>query len=252
MRAVTGPADYCVETEELRKTYGGRANGVRALHAVSIAIPRATFTAIMGPSGCGKSTFLHCVAGLVRPSAGRVRLAGRDIGGLSESQLTRLRREQVGFVFQSFNLIASLTVRQNITLPLRLAGRRPDQAWLREVIEQVGLADRSRHRPAQLSGGEQQRAAIARALVTRPAVVFADEPTGALDGASGAAVLGLMRGAVDRIGQSVVMVTHDAVAASYADTVLIMADGRLVDHLAQPSPAQITDRMSKLRPVGFR
>ncbi len=248
MRAVTGPADYCVETEQLSKTYGGRANGVRALHAVSIAIPRATFTAVMGPSGSGKSTFLHCVAGLVRPSAGRVRLAGRDIGGLSESQLTRLRREQVGFVFQSFNLIGSLSVRQNITLPLRLAGRRPDQAWLREVIEQVGLADRSRHRPAQLSGGEQQRAAIARALVTRPAVVFADEPTGALDGASGTAVLCLLRGAVDRIGQSVVMVTHDAVAASYADTVLIMADGRLVDHLPQPSPAQIIDRVSKLRP----
>ncbi len=247
-RAAATPSAYCVELTDVHKSYGARAHAVHALRGVSVAIPRASFTAVMGPSGSGKSTFLHCAAGLDRPTSGSVRLAGEEIGTLSEPRLTELRRERVGFVFQSFNLVGSLTVSQNVTLPLRLAGRRPDRAWLGQVIQWVGLADRVRHRPAQLSGGQQQRVAIARALVTRPAVLFADEPTGALDSETGADVLQLLRAAVDRAGQSVVMVTHDAVAASYADAVLFLADGQLVDRLNRPTHQQIVARMAALRP----
>src|SRR4051812_16791312 len=200
----------------------------------------------MGPSGSGKSTFLQCAAGLDRPTSGSVQLGGVELAGLSEDALTRLRRDTVGFVFQSFNLVPSLTAAQNITLPLRLAKRKPDGAWLTEVVERVGLVARVGHKPGQLSGGQQQRVAIARALVARPQVIFADEPTGALDTRTGRDILALLREAVDDLGQSVAMVTHDAVAASYADTVVFLADGRVVDTMAAPSPERVAERMTHL------
>jgi putative ABC transport system ATP-binding protein len=200
----------------------------------------------MGPSGSGKSTFLHCAAGLDRPTSGSVRLAGIDLATLDEDALSRLRRERIGFVFQSFNLIPSLTARQNVALPLRLAGHKPARGRVDEVLELVGLGGRVRHRPAELSGGQQQRVAIARALIARPAVIFADEPTGALDTRTARDVLGLLREAVDELGQTVVMVTHDPVAAASADTVLFLADGRLVDTLAAPTAERVAARMTRL------
>jgi len=201
---------------------------------------------MMGPSGSGKSTFLQCAAGLDRPTSGSIYLGDVDLAGLSEDALSRLRRETVGFVFQSFNLVPSLTAAQNITLPLRLAKRRPDEEWLREVIERVGLAKRVKHRPGELSGGQQQRVAIARALVTHPRVIFADEPTGALDTQTSKDILRLLREAVDGLGQTVAMVTHDPIAASYADTVVFLADGAVVDMMSAPSPERVAERMTHL------
>ncbi|WP_079197841.1 ABC transporter ATP-binding protein [Streptomyces sp. CB03911] len=238
--------EAAVSLSEVTKVYGRGAGTVHALRGVSVDIPRGSFTAVMGPSGSGKSTFLHCAAGLDRPTGGTVTLGGSELTGLDETRLTRLRRDRIGFVFQAFNLMPSLTVLQNITLPLRLAGRRPDRAWLAEIVERVGLADRTGHRPAELSGGQQQRVAVARALVTRPEVVFGDEPTGALDTVTAKEVLGLLRQTVDELGQTVVMVTHDPVAASYADTVLFLADGALADALTAPTAELVADRMSRL------
>jgi putative ABC transport system ATP-binding protein len=227
-----------VELNGVTKTYGAGARRVAALDRFDITFPAATFTAVMGPSGSGKSTLLHCAAGLDRASSGEVVIDGTPINGLSERALTKLRRARVGFVFQSFNLIAALTAAQNVALPLRLAGRRPPAGEVTTMLTEVGLADRADHRPAELSGGQQQRVAIARALVTRPAVLFADEPTGALDAASGREVLRLLRESVDRHDQTIVMVTHDPFAAAHADRVLFLADGRVVDELHRPSAAQ--------------
>jgi putative ABC transport system ATP-binding protein len=235
-----------VRLDAVSKVYGRGHNAVFALREVSIGIPRGSFTAVMGPSGSGKSTFLHCAAGLDQPSSGSVRLGGTELSGMNETELTELRRKRIGFVFQAFNLISSLTVTENITLPLRLAGVRVDRSWLDEIVNRVGLAGRTGHLPGELSGGQQQRVAIARALVTRPEVVFGDEPTGALDTMTARDVLTLLREVVTTMRQTVVMVTHDPVAASYADTVLLLADGDIVDAMAAPSVEKIADRMTRL------
>ncbi|MFI7131643.1 ABC transporter ATP-binding protein [Nonomuraea sp. NPDC050153] len=222
------------------------AHGVTALDDVSIGFGAGTFTAVMGPSGSGKSTLLQCAAGLDRPSSGRVLVDGRDLATLGDRKLTLLRRDRIGFVFQSFNLLPSLTAAQNVALPLRLAGRRPDAQQVRQSLAAVGLAERVNHRPAEMSGGQQQRVAIARALVTRPAVLFADEPTGALDAGTSREVLRLMRNLVDRQAQTIIMVTHDPVAASYADRVVFLADGRVYGELRDPSAEQVATRMLQL------
>jgi putative ABC transport system ATP-binding protein len=236
-----------VRMNAVSKVYGRGKSGVAALREVTTGIPAGSFTAVMGPSGSGKSTFLHCAAGLDRPTSGSVFLGGSDLSAMKETRLTELRRQRIGFVFQAFNLVSSLTVTQNITLPLRLAGARVDAAWLEEIVGRVGLTGRTRHRPAELSGGQQQRVAIARALVTRPEVVFADEPTGALDTITGREVLTLLRETVDTMRQTVVMVTHDPIAAAYADRVLFLADGRLADAVTAPTADLVTDRMARLR-----
>ncbi|MGK5496619.1 ABC transporter ATP-binding protein [Streptomyces sp. URMC 125] len=230
----------------MRKTYGKGAGAVHALRDLSLAFARGSFTAVMGPSGAGKSTFLHCAVGLDRPDAGTVVLGGTDLASLSETDLTILRRERVGFVFQAYNLMSALTVADNITLPLMLADRGPDPQWLDRVVGRVGLADRLDHRPAQLSGGQQQRVAIARALAARPEVVFADEPTGALDTRTARQVLQLLRDIVDGTGQTMVMVTHDPVAASYAHRVVFLADGRYAEETTQPTPERVAERMTRL------
>ncbi|WP_327678863.1 ABC transporter ATP-binding protein [Kitasatospora sp. NBC_00458] len=235
-----------ISLEAVSKVYGKGRGAVAALREVTVRLPKGGFTAVMGPSGSGKSTFLHCAAGLDRPSSGTVRLGDTDLSRLSETKLTELRRERAGFVFQSFNLISSLTVEQNITLPLRLAGRRADGARLAELVGRVGLQERTGHRPGQLSGGQQQRVAIARALVSDPEVLFADEPTGALDTMTAREVLTLLRQTVDELGQTIVMVTHDPVAASYADEVLFLADGRVADTMSGPTAAKVADRMIRL------
>jgi putative ABC transport system ATP-binding protein len=235
-----------VELRGVRRQYGRGAGSVHALAGVDLALPRGTFTAVMGPSGSGKSTFLQCAAGLDRPTAGSVRLGGTKITGMSENELTELRRSRVGFVFQAFNLLPSLTVEQNVLLPMRLAGQRQDHRLAAEVLARVGLADTARRRPAELSGGQQQRVAVARALVTRPDVVFADEPTGALDTGTAAEVLGLLRHAVDTLGATVVMVTHDPVAAAWADRVLFLADGAFADGLDGGSAERVAARMAAL------
>lgn len=240
-----GNADV-VRLTDVTKLYGQGDAGVTALREVSLGFSGGSFTAVMGPSGSGKSTMLHCAAGLDRPSSGSVELGGCELAQLDEDQLSCLRRDRVGFVFQSFNLVPSLSAAENIVLPLRLARRRPDKAWLREVTERVGLTERLRHKPGELSGGQRQRVAIARALVTRPDVVFADEPTGALDLSSGTDVLRLLREAVDALDQTVVMVTHDPVAAAYADAVVFLADGVVVDTLRTPSPERVAARMTRL------
>jgi putative ABC transport system ATP-binding protein len=234
------------EGRDLVVVFGDGPTAVTALDHVSTTFPTGRLTAIMGPSGSGKSTLLHVLAGLDRPTSGEVRIGGVDVSGWSEKKLTRLRRERIGFVFQAFNLLPMLTAAENITLPLDLAGRSVDQPWFDEVVDAVGLRERLGHRPAELSGGQQQRVAVARALVTRPAVVFADEPTGNLDSRSGAEVLGFLRRSVDELGQSVVMVTHDATAAGFADRVLFLADGRVVDQLDAPTAAAVLDRMKGL------
>jgi putative ABC transport system ATP-binding protein len=228
---VAEPVAEPVEFWSVRRVYGSGRQAVTALDYLTVGFTQGTFTAVMGPSGSGKSTLLHCAAGLDRPDEGRVVLAGTDLSALSETALTRLRRDRIGFVFQSFNLVSALTASQNVALPLRLAGRRPSAAAIQAALAEVGLANRGDHRPGELSGGEQQRVAIARALVTRPDVLFADEPTGALDTRSSREVLGLFRQAVDRHQQTVIMVTHDPVAAAYADRVLFLSDGALVDEL---------------------
>ncbi|MFI8858992.1 ABC transporter ATP-binding protein [Streptomyces prasinus] len=238
-------ADVAVSLEHVRRTYGGD-QPVVALDDVDVRFLRGTATAVMGPSGSGKSTLLHCAAGLDRPDAGTVRIGATDLAAMSEKRLTELRRSRVGFVFQAFNLVGALNVEQNILLPSRLSGERPDPAWVAEVVGRVGLGDRLRHRPAQLSGGQQQRVAIARALVTRPEVIFCDEPTGALDTRTAAEVLSLLRAAVDQAGQTVVMVTHDPVAASYADRVVVLADGRIVRDMPQPGAERIAEHLAHL------
>ncbi|MEU4559474.1 ABC transporter ATP-binding protein [Actinoplanes sp. NPDC023936] len=229
-----------VELTGVTKAYPG---GARALDGVSVAFDAGSFAAVMGPSGSGKSTLLHCAAGLDRPDAGRVRLAGEDIGALREPRLTKARRRRAGFVFQSYNLMDSLSVWDNVLLPQRLSGARPDRAWARDVLRRVGLSGRERDRPAQLSGGQRQRVALARALAARPEIVFADEPTGALDLSAGREILALLREAVDDLGTTVVMVTHDPVAAGWADRVVFLADGRVVADLADPTPEKAAARM---------
>jgi putative ABC transport system ATP-binding protein len=229
------------------KVYGrSEATRVDALAGVTLDIQRGRYTAIMGPSGSGKSTLLHCLAGLDRVSSGQVWIGDSRVDTLGDRGLTRLRREKVGFVFQLFNLLPTLTAGENITLPLAIGGRTPDRAWLELVIQTVGLGDRLEHQPAQLSGGEQQRVACARALVTQPAVVFADEPTGNLDSRSGAEVLGFLQRSVGEFGQTVVMVTHDPTAAAYADRVVFLVDGRIVGELADPTPERVLERMKHL------
>jgi putative ABC transport system ATP-binding protein len=235
-----------VSLSDLERVYGRRGAAVRAVAGVSMEFAPGTFTAVMGPSGSGKSTLLQCAAGLDRPTAGIVRIGGQDLGSLSETALTKLRRTRIGFVFQAFNLVSALTVRENVLLPMRLAGVRPDRHWVAEVLDRVGLADKARRRPSQLSGGQQQRVAIARALACRPEVIFADEPTGALDSGTAAEVLALLRSAVDRDGQTVVMVTHDPVAASYADRVVFLADGRIVADGPAEDAAGIAARLTGL------
>ncbi len=228
------------------KTYGDGETAVRALDDVSVSLEAGQFTAIMGPSGSGKSTLLHVLAGLDRPSTGEIYLGDTEITSLNDRRLTLLRRDQIGFVFQSFNLLPTLTAAENIVLPIRIAGRKPDAPWVRSIVETVGLGERLDHKPAQLSGGQQQRVAAARALASRPQVVFADEPTGALDSKSGAELLGFLRDAVRDMGQTVVMVTHDPVAASYADRVLFLADGRIVDEMSDPTADAVFDYMKHL------
>jgi putative ABC transport system ATP-binding protein len=241
-----GNAPDAVRLLAVSKFYGKNGAEVVALDGVSIGFPRGTFTAVMGPSGSGKSTLLHCAAGLDRPSSGAVLLGGVDLSQLKDVDLTKLRRDRVGFVFQAFNLLPALDVLQNVTLPLRLAGRRADPRLVDTVINQVGLGDRRHHRPAELSGGQQQRVAIARALVTRPDVIFADEPTGALDTRAARGVLGLLREATSVAGQTIVMVTHDPVAASYGDRVVFLADGRIVHELTAPTADEVAKRMTNL------
>jgi putative ABC transport system ATP-binding protein len=233
-----------VSLNDVTMHYGAESRRVTALDGITVDLRDGTFTAIMGPSGSGKSTLLHCAAGLDRPTAGEILIDGVRLGGLDETGLTVLRRERIGFVFQAFNLVSSLTAAQNVALPLRLAGRRYEPAAVTAALAQVGLADRVRHRPGELSGGEQQRVAIARAMVTRPAVLFADEPTGALDGRTSRQVLDLLRALVDDHGQTIAMVTHDPVAAAAADQVLLLADGRLVDRLDAGTPESIATRMA--------
>ncbi|MFF3110034.1 ABC transporter ATP-binding protein [Kitasatospora sp. NPDC057904] len=230
-------------TTGLTKVYGSGDTRVTALDGVSIGFREGEFTAIMGPSGCGKSTLMHCAAGLDTPTSGSVRIGTTELGPLDDRQLTRLRRDRIGFVFQAFNLLPTLTALENITLPLAIAGRRPDQRWLDRVVAMVGLAERLGHRPAQLSGGQQQRVAVARALAGQPAVVFADEPTGNLDSRAGTGVLGFLRDSVRELGRTVVMVTHDPVAAAFADRAVFLADGRLVDEMVRPTPDRVLDVM---------
>ncbi|MEU0688591.1 ABC transporter ATP-binding protein [Streptomyces uncialis] len=228
---------------DLSKVYGQGETKVVALDRVSIDFHQGQFTAIMGPSGSGKSTLMHCVAGLDSFSGGSVRIGDTELGTLKDKQLTQLRRDKIGFIFQAFNLLPTLTALENITLPMDIAGRKPDKLWLQSVIDMVGLRDRLGHRPTELSGGQQQRVAVARALASRPEIIFGDEPTGNLDSRSGAEVLGFLRNSVRELGQTVVMVTHDPVAASYADRVVFLADGRIVDQLLSPSADAVLDRM---------
>ncbi|WP_432969132.1 ABC transporter ATP-binding protein [Dactylosporangium sp. CA-233914] len=235
-----------VRVEALTRVYGDGPRAVTALAGIDAAFGRGTFTAVMGPSGSGKSTLLQTAAGLDRPTSGRVFVGDTELSRLSETRLTELRRDRIGFVFQAFNLIGALTVAENIELPLRLSRVKPDQAWIAHVVARVGLGERLHHRPAELSGGQQQRVAIARALATRPDVMFCDEPTGALDTTTAAEVLALLRAVVDEHGQTVVMVTHDPVAASYADRVVVLADGRIVRDLPQPGAARIGELLASL------
>jgi putative ABC transport system ATP-binding protein len=234
------------EAIDLVKVYGEGGTSVRALDGVSVEFPSAHYTAIMGPSGSGKSTLMHCMAGLDNATSGVARIGSQNLTDLNDDALTRLRRDRVGFVFQAFNLVPTLSASENITLPLDIAGRDVDEEWLSTIVDAVGLGDRLDHRPSQLSGGQQQRVACARALVTRPDIVFADEPTGNLDSRSGAEVLSLLRRSVDEYGQAVVMVTHDANAASYADRVVFLSDGHIVDEIVGPTAEAVADRMVHL------
>jgi putative ABC transport system ATP-binding protein len=243
---ITGVAAAAARAENLVKRYGSGPAAVTALDGVSIEIATGSFTAVMGPSGSGKSTLLHRLAGLDSATSGRAWVDGEEISVMPDRQLTRLRRDRIGFVFQAFNLLPVLSAAGNITLPLDIAGRDPDRDWLATVVDTVGLTDRLGHRPSELSGGQQQRVAIARALVSRPAIVFADEPTGNLDSRAGAEVLDLLRRCVAEFGRTVVMVTHDPVAASYSQRVVFLADGRVVGTLDQPTPQAVLDRMSAL------
>ena len=246
--SATEPADRSamVDIDDVVRVFGRGDGQVRALDGVTLSMQRGTFTAIMGPSGSGKSTLLQLAAGLDRPTQGRVHLGDLELGGLKERELARLRRERIGFIFQSFNLLGALTAEQNVALPSRLAGKRLRRSAVREVLDRVGLGERRGHRPAQLSGGQQQRVAIARALVGEPSVMFADEPTGALDTRSGRAVLALLRETIDETGGTLVMVTHDPSAAAWADRVVFMADGRLAGELHAPTAEQVAERLTGL------
>jgi len=241
--APTGAAARAIA---LTKTYGERDASVRALDDVSVEFERARFSAIMGPSGSGKSTLLHCMAGLDKPTSGQVLIGDVDLTTLSEKDLTLLRRKSVGFVFQAYNLVPTLTASENITLPLDIAGEEPDKAWFDEVVDTVGIRDRLSHRPAELSGGQQQRVAGARALVSRPEIVFADEPTGNLDSKASQEILTFLRSAVKDHGQTIVMVTHDASAASFADRIVFLGDGRVVDEMLEPTTERVLDRLKSL------
>ena len=240
-------AQVAASAHDLVKVYGENEAQVRALEGVTVDLMRGEFTAIMGPSGSGKSTLMHCLAALDTPTSGDAVVDGTSLAGLKDKALTTLRREKVGFVFQAFNLIPTLTAKENILLPLELAGTKVDQAWFDQVIDAVGLRPRLSHKPSEMSGGQQQRVACARALASRPTIVFADEPTGNLDSTSSAEVLGFLRRSVDEFGQTVVMVTHDPVAASYTDRVLFLADGRIVDELREPTRDQILEHMGSLQ-----
>ncbi|WP_026119032.1 ABC transporter ATP-binding protein [Nocardiopsis ganjiahuensis] len=230
---------------DVHRTYDTGAGKVHALRGISVELAKGSFTAVMGPSGSGKSTFLHCAAGLDRPTDGEVLLGGTSLAGMSQNALSRLRRERVGFVFQAYNLLSALSVQDNITMPLRLGGVPVDHEWADRVVRQVGIHDRLDHRPNELSGGQQQRVALARALITRPDLVLADEPTGALDSHTSTQVMELLRSTVHSMGQTVLMVTHDPVAASYAQTVLFLADGLIADSLDAPTPETVAARMSR-------
>jgi putative ABC transport system ATP-binding protein len=236
-------AVVAARADDARKIYGSGDTEVRALDGVTVDFATGQFAAIMGPSGSGKSTLMHCLAGLDELTSGSVWIEGINLTELKERDLTKLRRDRVGFVFQAFNLIPTLTAEENITLPLSLAGNDPDRAWFDEVVSTVGLGDRLTHRPSELSGGQQQRVAVARALASKPAIIFADEPTGNLDSRSSAEILGFMRRAVSEYGQTIVMVTHDPVAASYADRVLVLADGKLVHEMHDPTTDSVVDFM---------
>ena len=242
----TVSAGTAVRGVELSKKYGEGPAAVVALDAVDVSIETGRFTAIMGPSGSGKSTLLHLLAGLDRPSSGQIYLGETEISSLKDKQLTLLRRDQIGSIFQAFNLLPTLTAAENIELPIRIAGRKPDQYWIDTIVQTVGLTGRLGHRPSELSGGQQQRVAAARALASRPDVVFADEPTGALDSRAGAELLGFLRNAVRDFGQTVVMVTHDPSAAAYADRVVFLADGRIVDEMTEPTADRVLDYMKTL------
>ncbi|NGN62841.1 ABC transporter ATP-binding protein [Streptomyces sp. A7024] len=243
--SVADGAPFAARATGLTKAYGSGETAVIALDAVDVEIARGRFTAVMGPSGSGKSTLMHCLAGLDSVSAGQVWLGTTQITGLSERELTRLRRDRVGFMFQSFNLLPTLNALENITLPMDIAGRKADKEWLDRVIDTLGLGDRLTHRPAQLSGGQQQRVACARALASRPELIFADEPTGNLDSRSGLEVLSFLREAVDALGQTVVMVTHDPGAAAHSDLVLFLGDGRIVDEMPDPTAEAVLERMKR-------
>jgi len=238
-----GAATVAARAIDATKIYTTGDTEVRALDGITVEFERGRFTAIMGPSGSGKSTLMHCVAGLDSLTSGTVEIAGTDLTSLDDKALTRVRRDQVGFIFQAFNLIPTLTALENITLPMDLAGRKPDQAWLDSVIRTVNLGDRLKHRPSELSGGQQQRVAVARALAAQPEITFADEPTGNLDSRTGAEILGFMQRAVTELGQTIVMVTHDPIAASYASRVVFLADGRIVDEMRDPTAERVIDRM---------
>ncbi|MDQ1490166.1 MAG: putative transport system ATP-binding protein [Actinomycetota bacterium] len=239
-------ATYAAKAVKVSKIYGQGDAAVRALDSVSVGFPTGRFTAIMGPSGSGKSTLMHCLAGLDTVTSGNVYVGQTDLSTLDDKALTQLRRDQVGFIFQAYNLLPTLTALENITLPLDLAGRKPDQAWLDQVIDTVGLRPRLTHRPTELSGGQQQRVAVARALATRPKIVFADEPTGNLDSRAGAEVLGFLRQSVDDLAQTIVMVTHDPTAAGYADSAVFLADGHIVDEMEGPTAERVLDRLKTL------
>ena len=238
-----GPGDFAARAQRIEKVYGSGDARVIALDGVSLGIPRGRFTAIMGPSGSGKSTLMHCMAGLDSVDSGEVFIGDVELTRLKDKQLTRLRRDKVGFIFQAFNLVPTLTALENITLPMDIAGRKPDRAWLDQVIDTVGLRPRLKHRPNQLSGGQQQRVACARALASRPEIIFADEPTGNLDSRSGAEVLEFLRESVRAMGQTIVMVTHDPSAAAYADQVVFLSDGRIVDTMPEPTAERVLERM---------
>jgi putative ABC transport system ATP-binding protein len=246
-RSVSPPSVRTVaaRTVAATKVYGAGDTAVTALDAVTVEFEARQFTAIMGPSGSGKSTLMHCIAGLDWLTSGRAFIGETDLSTLGDRSLTRLRRDKVGFIFQAFNLVPTLTALENITLPMALAGRKPDRGWLDQVVGTVGLSDRLAHRPSELSGGQQQRVAVARALAGRPDIIFGDEPTGNLDSRTGAEILDFMRTAVHELGQTIVMVTHDPVAASYAQRVVFLADGRIVDEMASPTPERVLDRLTK-------
>jgi len=250
---VSATVDETVERTELAaravdvvKVFGEGPTAVRALDGVSVDFPSGRFTAIMGPSGSGKSTFMHCLAGLDKVTSGQVFIGDAELNSLSDKQLTLLRRKRVGFIFQAFNLLPTLTAAENIELPMALAGAKPDRSWVDRVIDAVGLRDRLSHRPTELSGGQQQRVAAARALASSPSIVFADEPTGNLDSNASAELLGFLRRSVDEFGQTIVMVTHDPVAASHADHVLFLQDGKVVDEMRDPTADGVLDMMKKL------